>query len=191
MEIKFVCTDWGSSLPLPALLQRMKEGGYDGIETGTPMENRRRRELRTMLDELRLDLVAQVYTVGRTAEEHARSFEEQYRAAVELTPLLVNAHTGKDYFSREENLLIMRKAAAVEKELGVPVAHETHRGRATFSAPTTMALLAAMPELRLTADFSHWCCVHESLLEEQEESVERAIAQSVHIHARVGHPDHR
>ena len=43
------------------------------------------------------------------------------------------------------------------------------------------------PQLRLTADFSHWCNVSESLLEDQAESLALAIERTDHLHARVGH----
>jgi hypothetical protein len=46
-----------------------------------------------------------------------------------------------------------------------------------------------MPDLKLAADFSHWCCVHESLLEDQEPALASAIQRSFHLHARVGHPE--
>jgi sugar phosphate isomerase/epimerase len=49
-----------------------------------------------------------------------------------------------------------------------------------------MALLDAMPAIKFTADLSHWCCVHESLLDDQAASVERAIKRTYHLHARVG-----
>jgi hypothetical protein len=52
-----------------------------------------------------------------------------------------------------------------------------------------MELLDALPTLKLTADFSHWCCVHETLLEDQPQRVQRAIARARHIHARVGHAE--
>ncbi len=42
--------------------------------------------------------------------------------------------------------------------------------------------------MNLTADFSHWCNVAESLLEDQEEAIDLAVQHSIHIHARVGHP---
>jgi hypothetical protein len=50
-----------------------------------------------------------------------------------------------------------------------------------------MALLDARPHIKLTADFSHWCCVHESLLKDQHERVQRASEHAHYIHARVGH----
>ena len=174
---------------LAANMKMAKDAGFDGIETGVPADEKERATMRSLLKEMGLELVAQQWTQGTGAAEHARSFEEQYRRGVQLSPLLVNSHTGRDIFSLKENLVIFEKAAALEKELGVPVAHEIHRGRVTFSAPSTMRLLDALPDVRLTADFSHWCCVHETLLEDQAESVERAIARAFHVHARVGHAE--
>src|SRR5699024_10646121 len=45
-----------------------------------------------------------------------------------------------------------------------------------------------IPDLRITADFSHWCCVSESLLEDQTESIDLAIKRAIYIHGRVGYP---
>lgn len=190
MDITYIGTTWGQELPtLEATLERVKEGGYEGVEMGVPADRVERKKLQAILDDLGLALVAQQWTRGATPEEHARSFEEQYRRGAELDPLLVNSHTGKDSWSTAENAVILRKAEQLEAEVGVPVAHEVHRGRMTFSTVATMGLIDAMPNLRLTADFSHWCCVHESMLEDQKEQVQRAIEHSLHIHARVGHPE--
>jgi len=49
-----------------------------------------------------------------------------------------------------------------------------------------MDIIDALPEIRFTADFSHWCCVHNSLLQDQQDSVDRVIERSDYIHARVG-----
>ena len=190
MDITYIGTTWGQELPtVEATLERVKEGGYDGVEMGVPAGPAERRKLRAVLDDLGLELVAQQWTRGATPDEHAKSFEEQYRAGVELNPLLVNSHTGRDSWSTEQNVVVLRRAEELEEEAGVPIAHEVHRGRMTFSTVAVMALIDAMPKLRLTADFSHWCCVHESMLEDQTERVQRAIEHSLHIHARVGHPE--
>jgi len=189
-QIKYLHGLWGMPLPtLEANLRRIREGGFEGVEMGVPADGGERRELGILLGRLGLALIAQQWTRGFSAQEHADSFEEQYRRGAGLRPLLVNSHTGKDYFTQEENLLVFRRARELEEELGVPVVHEVHRGRATFSTTSTAALLEQLPDLRLAADFSHWCCVHESLLEDQEQLLERAIARSFHIHARVGHPE--
>ncbi len=190
LRIKYFHALWGMALPtLEANLRGIREGGFDGVEMGVPEDADERRELGTLLGRLGLQLIVQQWTAGSSPQEHAWSFEQQYRRAAELRPPLVNSHTGKDYFSTAENLLVFSRARELEQELGIPVVHEVHRGRATFSTTSTAALLERMPDLKLAADFSHWCCVHESLLQDQGQLLERAIARSFHVHARVGHPE--
>jgi sugar phosphate isomerase/epimerase len=69
------------------------------------------------------------------------------------------------------------------------VLHETHRGRPTFSTTETLRHLEALPALRLTADISHWMCVHESDLSDQQEALDRVVPRVDHIHARVGYAE--
>ncbi len=71
----------------------------------------------------------------------------------------------------------------------MPVQVETHRGRPTFAATETRRYLDALPDLRLTADFSPWMVVHESDLSDQEETLAVAISRTDHIHARVGYEE--
>ena len=174
-------------LTLEGSLRQIRAAGFDGVELGVPDRLDQCPPLRQLLDELGLLVIVQQFTRGATPEEHAASFASQYERAVALRPVGVNSHTGKDFFPLEENLIVFRHAADCERAAGVPVWHETHRGRALFSTLSTTALLAACPDLKLTADFSHWCCVHESLLEDQPEALARAIDRTCHIHARVGH----
>jgi hypothetical protein len=47
-------------------------------------------------------------------------------------------------------------------------------------------MLRRIPSLTLTGDFSHFTCVHESMLADQPENVVACIAAVRHIHARVG-----
>jgi hypothetical protein len=190
VKILYFCSTWGlDDLPdLEAKLAKIKEGGYDGVELDIPTDVATCRRARRVLDELQLEIVAQQWrTGGPSAAAHMAGLAEQYHRATELRPLFVNSHTGRDHFSLEENLAILDHAATLADAGGVPILHETHRGRAMFSAPATEALLRARPGLRLVADFSHWCCVHESLLEDQAERVELAARRSYAIHARVGH----
>ena len=190
MKITWICAMWGmTGANLAANMKMAKDAGFDGIEAGVPEDEKERANMRSLLKETGLVLVAQQWTQGADAAAHARSFEEQYRRGAQLAPLLVNSHTGRDIYSLKENLVVFEKAAALEKELGVPIAHEVHRGRVTFSAPSTTALLDARPDARLTADFSHWCCVHESLLEDQGKAVGLAVSRTLHVHARVGHAE--
>jgi sugar phosphate isomerase/epimerase len=189
MKLLFFHSTWGLDLPTPEeKLQRIKQAEFDGVELGVPDTLKECETMRRALDSTGLAVIVQQWTAGRNAEEHMRSFEQQYERAVTLQPLFVNSHTGRDYFSAADNLEIFDAAARLESAAGVPVLHETHRGRALFSAISTSVFLSLRPELKLTADFSHWCCVHESLLEDQPEPLARAIDHTEHVHARVGHP---
>jgi len=77
----------------------------------------------------------------------------------------------------------------VNSRTGVPVYHETHRSRILYSAPVAREYMEKLPSLRLTLDISHWCNVHESLLDDQPDTVALALSRTGHIHARVGHAE--
>jgi sugar phosphate isomerase/epimerase len=192
MNILFFRSVWGLE-DLPTLEDRfakIKQGGFDGVEVDVPLDAETCRRARHCLDDLGLAVVAQQWrTRGKTVAEHKAGFEQQYERALLLKPLYLNSHTGCDHFALEDNLALFDHATALADTHGLPVYHETHRGRALFSAPATMEILAARPALKLVADFSHWCCVHESLLEDQAERVERAAQNACAIHARVGHAE--
>jgi sugar phosphate isomerase/epimerase len=190
MKIKYLCSLWGMDQPtLKANLKKIKEAGFDGVEMGAPLEKQKRKDLRSMLKELDLDFVAQQWTRGESPQEHAASFEEQARNGAKLKPLLINSQAGKDYYSTQDNLAIIAKTQELEEELGVIIAHEIHRTRMTYSTNATMAILDEKPDIKLTADLSHWCVVHESLLQDQYAQMARALERCVHIHARVGQPE--
>ena len=46
-----------------------------------------------------------------------------------------------------------------------------------------------MPEINLTVDYSHWCCVCESTLEDQEDNLSKTYSRVQHIHGRVGYAE--
>jgi sugar phosphate isomerase/epimerase len=171
-------------------LEKIKKGGFDGVEMGAPKDPNERKELKAMLKDLQLEIVGQQwsgYFAKASVEDHISSFKEQFKNNVEVGSVFINSHTGKDHFSLADNLKIFNATESYAHELGVKLVHEIHRGRATFSTLSTMALCEALPNIRFTADFSHWCCVHESFLEDQSEALQKAIGKSDYIHARVGH----
>jgi hypothetical protein len=98
----------------------------------------------------------------------------------------MNCHAGRDIFPFEANVAIFQRLIELGTETGIPLLVETPRRRPTYSAVETRRYVEALPELRLTADFSHWMVVHETDLSDQEETLDLAIERSSHIHARVG-----
>lgn len=74
-----------------------------------------------------------------------------------------------------------------EEKIGLPVAHETHRGRLLFSPWDCLYYLEQFDRLKLNADFSHWVNVCERLPEDQGQALGLACRRALHIHGRVGY----
>jgi sugar phosphate isomerase/epimerase len=193
MELVLLKSLWGMERPQEESLRRIAESGYQGVEAPVPPPGERKR-FQSLLRELGLSYIPLIFTAAGSdaaspGAAHAESFDSQLREAAELGPLLVISHTGKDSLPRDEQSRLFEEVLESERRIGVPVGHETHRGRVLFTPWDTARLLTEYPELKLTADFSHWACVCESLLEGEGEAVLKACQRSIHIHGRVGYAE--
>lgn len=184
-EVVILATNWGFEGDTPAFCRKAKAAGYDGIEVWWPSDAAERQRLREALKEHDLKVG---FLCGGSGADFKTHFE-QYRGAVEQAlewePLYINSHSGKDFFTFEQNARFIE--FSLEKKGKTEILHETHRGRMCYSAPVTAEFLKRYPEMKLTLDISHWTNVHESLLEDQAETVDGALKRTRHIHARVGH----
>jgi len=192
LSLKILGTNWGFSGDYEAFCSAIKKEGYDGIEIGLPSEKEKQSELLAALQKHGLD-VAFLCGVGeKDFSAHLQSFKKNVEAAAaqfSQKPLYLNCHSGKDYFSYEENKAIIDVTTEVSAKTGIPIYHETHRGRMLFAAHITRNFIEKSPALKLTLDISHWCNVHESLLSDQQETVQLALSRVSHIHARIGHEE--
>jgi len=188
MKIKFICPHWGNGhLSFPAFLEKAKSADYEGVEIGWSFDKNENKKTLAHLKSFDLEWIGQHYqTATADFQQHKETYKRHLYSLAEAQPLLINSHTGRDFFSFEQNTELIQLAAEIEKETGVPIAHETHRSRFPFAAHRCYQFLQAFPEMKLTADLSHWCCVAESMLENQQKAVHKAIEQTYHIHARVG-----
>jgi hypothetical protein len=55
-----------------------------------------------------------------------------------------------------------------------------------FNLQVFEAAAKAAPDLGIALDISHWCTVHESLLQDQQEAVNLALKHARHVHLRLG-----
>lgn len=190
MEILYFKSKWEMErASLEEFIDRAAADGFDGIEVyvaGVPASTM---PISEIVQRSGMALIAQVTSTGETPGGHEESLRETIPRAAECRPLLVNGQIGRDFFPFDENVRIFETAMELGREHGVEVLFETHRSRPTYSAIETRRYLERLPDMRLTADFSHWMVVHESDLREQDENVEVAIGRSGHIHARVGHEE--
>lgn len=191
MKIKFFCPRWGSeNLPWKEFAQKVKAAGFDGVECAIPFEKNQKREIQEALQRERLELIGQYYqSFEEEFEAHKDNFKKHLESLAGLKPILIVSQTGKDYFSAAQNKNLFQAASEISNNTGITISHETHRNKALFAAHIARNLLQENQEIRITADFSHWCVVSESLLEQQEDAVNLAISRTIHIHARVGHSE--
>ncbi|MBB5159227.1 sugar phosphate isomerase/epimerase family protein [Saccharopolyspora phatthalungensis] len=85
----------------------------------------------------------------------------------------------------------IRQWYASARQAGTPLLIETHRGRLTSDILFTTELLDAVPELRLTADLSHYVNGDEFALpvsERNQALIERLLARSDVFHGRIASP---
>lgn len=186
-DLIFIYPRWGNAdVDWPTFLEKVKNNGYQGVEIDLPL-NDQKKEILSLLKDFELDFVGQHWeTKEADFKKHKEKLKRHLYNLAEAEPLLVNSHTGMDFFSFAENAELIELALSIEEETGLAITHETHRSRFPFAAHICYLFLQDFPSLKLTADLSHWCCVAESLLENQKEAVELAIKHTYHIHARVG-----
>jgi sugar phosphate isomerase/epimerase len=191
-KLKVLATNWGFNGPLDAYCAKVKKEGYDGIEIWWPLEKRDQDELFTVLKKYELEVGFLCAGSDSNYQKHFDQFTQMIDAAANETiqrPLYINCHSGRDYFSYEEGKTFINHTNALAKSTGIKICHETHRSRLLYAAPVARHYMETIPELRITFDVSHWCNVHESLLEDQQETVNLSLQRVDHIHARVGHAE--
>ncbi|MCC5869069.1 MAG: sugar phosphate isomerase/epimerase, partial [Gammaproteobacteria bacterium] len=188
MQLLFAKSKWEAwHEPLPGFLGRTAEAGFDAVELFLPVLTETPDAISRACSDHGLLLIAQIVTQGDTLAAHRLSLEERYMRAAECRPLFVNCHTGSDAFTFEENLELFERAAELQRSAQVRIVHETHRSRALYNGPDTLRFLRSLPELRLTADLSHWQVVHESDdLARHRTALNAVVARADHVHARVG-----
>ena len=197
-----------------SIFERIKADGFEAVEAITLMWRKDTKAFRELLDKHGLSLICQIHTSGgdvdpKTGEylyctsnklhEHLASFMKLTAEAAALKPVLINSHSGHDSWgSGDKAVAFFKQALKVEKAMGVPIVHETHRQRLLYSPYSTAELLAKpeLSELKINADLSHWCCVCEHVFDAGSPRDDfwpgtlAAVARHCHfIHCRVGHAE--
>jgi sugar phosphate isomerase/epimerase len=188
-ELLIMATNWGFNGDAQAFCEKAKKEGYNGIEVWMPGDEKSRNEIAEAALKNNLAL-AFLYGGGdKDPAKHLKQFTDGIKQAVSYKPIYINCHSGKDYFTAEQNNHFIDYTIPLSGSTGIPIYHETHRGRSLYAAHVTGDFIRRKPGLRLTFDVSHWCNVHESLLGDQSETLAAVLDRVDHIHARVGHSE--
>ena len=202
-DITFVKTLWGcndiqGNTPdgYVRLFHRIKKDGFKAVETPIwKIEDKAR--FASALTETGLQYVAMINTclpdqVGEHGlNAHIESFNQQVDEALTMKPLLINSHSGCDLWPLETSIEFFKHAINIEKEKGVLICHETHRGRILYNPWITRDICRALPSIHLTADLSHFVVVAERVFSDTDKDwklyLELIAKCTRHIHARVGY----
>lgn len=204
VKLKLLKSDWGMEHlgDAASRFRAYADAGYDGVEASFVALDAG--DMKAVLREFNLDHVAMV--IARDEKE----FKEQLKRVRRLDPILVNCHAGRDHYTFDRGLSFFRAVTNMARnELDCEVVFETHRQTLLYAPWTTSRYLDEIPDLKLTADFSHFTCVSETDMRTLYHAVpdpsqdgrfkaenrydpalegfmDAAIAASRHIHARVG-----
>jgi hypothetical protein len=189
MTIQFFCTHWGGGgMPFHLFAEKAKAAGYDGVEIVVPANDFGKQHIQYVLQQHGLLLIAQTAQANdKSFDENSAAAEQMIMHAASLNPVKINSQTGKDYYSFVQNMHFIQLYHRLQEQTGISIVHEMHRGRFNYS-PFVAQEYFNSARFAVTADFSHWCCVTESLLqaEQWQQTIQQVIERSTHIHARVG-----
>lgn len=189
MDIKIFSPLWGHEhLEYRTFLEKVRNAGYDGYDLWIPARKAEKHLLFDFLQQHGMRMVAHQHAAnGSTFDKFKASYAQKLLECAEPQPLLINSHTGRDYFSLEQNIALIDIAEEISTKTGIAIVHETHRGRLGYSPQMMNTIFNLRNRLKITADFSHWTCVTESMLENFEDILNEAILRTRHVHARVGY----
>ena len=194
MQLKYGCPYWGSDHYTPKeFISKVVNAGYDGVELFLQPPDKLTHDFLHEIESIKIQhpdfffiALQLTFPVKESVDAYISKMEKSLIALAELNPLFINSHTGKDYYSFDENCKVIEAAMNIGVKNGVRILHETHRGRFSFHVATLLPYLKMFPEMELVGDFSHFCTVSESMLEDQQEILQQIIPHVSHIHARVG-----
>lgn len=194
MQIEYCCPFWGSKNDTPdEFIDKVVADGYNGIEINLPQEKSFidglfKRMAYEKENSTRLFFILQHLTQpdDYSVASYIEKMQLNLRNLASYSPGFINSQTGKDYYTFDENCRVIEAVLNVSVKTGIRVIHETHRGRFSFHAATLVPYLEKFPEMELAADFSHFCTVSESMLQDQAAILDKIIPHVSHIHARIG-----
>lgn len=194
MQLKLFKTLWGFEGDYETAARLAQEAGFHGLECRAPSGKAERSSLEAALAEYDLDYIAEICSCGSyvperwaTPGEHLQDIENKAVEAKAFKPRLCNVICGCDAWDEATQLDFFSRALEIGERQNMALSFETHRSRSLFNPWIAAKVAAQLPELRLTADYSHWTVVCERILDTEWDILEALAPQVRHIHARVGY----
>lgn len=174
---------WGMTGVLEDQFDKIAGAGYDGVEGFLAADTLGAAQFSEKVAQRGLKLIM----AGQASRKE--ELDGFLKRLAEYQPVKIGVQGGRDSMTRDEALAFYDEALRVEQQIGIPVSHETHRGRPLFTPWDTLYYLKQLPTLKLVGDYSHWVNVCERLPDDQQEALDLANARVFHVHARVGYEE--
>lgn len=195
MKPVFFKTLWGHTGSYTAAADAAVKAGFGGFEGPFPEDPATQAEFLGALATRGLLYIGEISTTGfavpdpgSTVQDHLDAFERIIERTLPAQPIFFSAMAGSDLWEFRDSVEFLTKAQGIAERYGVRVGFETHRSRSLFHPIVTKNLLAEVPPIELTIDFSHWCNVCERLvLDELPEVLALCAERALHIQPRVGY----
>jgi hypothetical protein len=195
MNLQLFKTLWGHTGPYSTAADLVLEAGFHGFEGPIPVELEKRIEFLDTVKSRELLYIAEISTTGfavpdpaSTVAQHLHAFERILENSLDADPIFFSAMSGSDLWEFSDSVEFLTKAWEIAQRYQVRVGFETHRSRSLFHPIITKNLLAELPPIELTIDFSHWCNVCERLvLDELPEVLALCAERVLHIQPRIGY----
>lgn len=194
MQLQTFKALWGNILPIHDACQQARLANFDGIEGRAPSTQHERLLWLDALDQNHSVYIAEIvtgqdYVPNRnwSMQQHLDDLACQLENALPLNPLFATAITGLDAWPEEQSIEFFSQAMALADEKGIVISFETHRSRSLFNPWVTKRIVEAIPDIKLTADISHWCVVCERLMDVEIETIQAISGNVYHVHGRIGY----
>lgn len=195
MKLLTFKTLWGHSGSLSDAAVLARAAGFSGLEA--PARDGSTQYLASLeqtLEQHGFDWIQEICTAGSyvprrdaSPAEHLEDLEAQIMLGKALKPRFLNVMAGCDAWPVAHSIEFFKAALDIADRHGVLCSFETHRGRSFYCPWNTADILLALPDLKLTCDFSHWVVVSERLMDSEWDAIELAAQHAHHVHGRVGY----
>ena len=160
--------------------ERVKGAGFEAVECWLDESDEQHHRDTLNAAGLRLILGHHPHTLedARRVVAQAKRLDADFVFAQPLTP----------WTPLPEAVVLLREAAQIARDHGLPFFVETHRGSIPESLNQALALIELMPEVRFTGDLSHFILTSEFYGWPEERAAERldpVLRRVSHLHGRI------
>ena len=194
MNLLLFKTLWGHPGTPISAAELAIDANYSGLEAPAVGAQGYLEALEYSLDQHGLEWIQEICTAGSyvperhaTVRDHLKDLEAQIVLGQNLNPRFINVMGGCDAWPIQQSIAFFKDAMNLGEKYGVTLSFETHRGRSMYCPWNTIPILEAIPEMKITCDFSHWVVVAERLMDSEWDAITLAAQHAHHIHSRVGY----